>query len=246
MIDLLQTEVRHHATIDSTNNEARRLFEQGERGPLWVLADEQTAGRGRLERKWVSEKGNLYSTLLLHLDGANTLAGRTPQLGFAVALAVADVASRYATGVSLKWPNDVLVNGAKVSGILCDVIAPDVVAIGCGINVAHAPQGLNYPTTSLSGATRDEVFLHYRTRFSHWFEVWCEGFSAIREAWMARAIGIGQSVSMSVGTQCHTGIFTGLEDDGAIILKQGDNSSITLHAGDLTIPSLQSFRKQTA
>jgi BirA family transcriptional regulator, biotin operon repressor / biotin---[acetyl-CoA-carboxylase] ligase len=244
VIDVTQAPVKHYATIDSTNSQARRLHDAGERGPFWVLADEQTAGRGRLARKWVSEKGNLYSTLVLPTTYIDVTI--LPQIGFVVALAVSDVAMRHAGDVKLKWPNDVLVGGAKVSGILCEVLSPDVIAIGCGINVAHAPQGLNYPATHLRVTTSDEVFAHYGKQLSHWLAVWQAGFPTIRDTWMSRAMGIGEAVTMTVQSQVHTGVFEGIDHHGAIILKKPDGFYLTLHAGDLTIPSLQAQRKQSA
>jgi BirA family transcriptional regulator, biotin operon repressor / biotin---[acetyl-CoA-carboxylase] ligase len=259
VIDVAHAPVRRYATIDSTNTEARRLHQADELGPLWILADEQTAGRGRLERRWASEKGNLYCTLLYPFDDASPLSVmgrgppmtghggvRVPQVGFAVALAVADVADRYADNVKLKWPNDVLINGAKVSGILCEVLSQDTLAVGCGINVAHAPKGLPYPVTHLANANRDDVFVQYRTRLSHWLNVWNSGFMEIREAWLSRAIGIGEPVSMTIGDQTHTGTLEGIDDMGALIIRQSDNTHLTLHAGDLVIPSLQAQRKQSA
>jgi BirA family transcriptional regulator, biotin operon repressor / biotin---[acetyl-CoA-carboxylase] ligase len=295
VIDVAQAPVHHHVTIDSTNTEARRLFDAGEHGPLWVLADEQTAGRGRLERRWVSEVGNVYATLMLPLNSSPGVPGevasrsddgevggssvqtsnaltehsnltvsrvprlppllprageelrrRAPQIGFVVALAVADVAASYADEVKLKWPNDVLVGGAKVSGILCEVLSPDVIAVGCGINVAHAPRGLAYPVTHLAGATRDQVFAAYRERLLHWLRVWYSGFATVRDVWISRAIGMGETVTMSVGSKTHTGTFETIDDDGAIILRQTNGVTVILHAGDLVIPSLQEQRKRMA
>jgi BirA family transcriptional regulator, biotin operon repressor / biotin---[acetyl-CoA-carboxylase] ligase len=239
--------VRHYATIDSTNTEARRLYEAGERGPLLLLADEQRAGRGRMHRVWVSDVGNCYSTLLLPLQADLTVL---PQIGFVTALAVADVASTFApqADVKLKWPNDVLIGGAKVSGILSEVISqsPLIVAIGCGINVAHAPEGLAYPVTHLCAfgdATRDQVFAGYRSSLAHWLAMWDEGndFETIRLAWTQRAVGIGETVSMHVADMTITGRFVGLSAQGAIIIKDQDRTH-TLFSGDLTIPSLSALR----
>jgi BirA family transcriptional regulator, biotin operon repressor / biotin---[acetyl-CoA-carboxylase] ligase len=245
------TPLRHFATLDSTNTEAHRQFQSGEQGPLWLLADEQTGGKGRLQRNWVSARGNCYSTLLLPLA---VKAEAVSQLGFVVALAVLDcVASKApAATVQLKWPNDVLVGGAKISGILCEVLsaAPLVVAIGCGINVAHAPMGLPYPATCLAAesgnANRDDVFLTYQNALSLRLAQWNNGenFKAIRTAWLANAIGLGETVSMQVGEETITGSFDGLTEQGAIILKPVAGPPRILHAGDLTIPSLSNLRSQ--
>jgi BirA family transcriptional regulator, biotin operon repressor / biotin---[acetyl-CoA-carboxylase] ligase len=266
--------VRRYATIDSTNLEAHRLHEAGESGPLWLLADEQTAGKGRLGRAWVSEKGNCYSTLILPLHSlGSVMAGprpghpdldagwaarrppmtdvggvsSVPQIGFVVALAVSDVVAQFAPNVQLKWPNDVLVDGAKISGILCEVLSPSplTLAIGCGINVAHAPQGMNYPTTCIAkhaNTNRDTVFDRYRSRLGYWLEVWNEGFGAVRETWKSRAIGISENVSIGEVQ----GIFEDLSEGGTLIIKSRDGKRHTVHAGDLTIHSLEQRRRKSA
>jgi BirA family transcriptional regulator, biotin operon repressor / biotin---[acetyl-CoA-carboxylase] ligase len=238
--------VRHYATIDSTNTEARRLFEAGERRPLWLLADEQTMGRGRLDRHWVSKAGNCYSTLLLPLAG-KTLADVT-QLGFVVSLAVADVVETLTPAKpQLKWPNDVLINGAKVSGILSEVISqsPLTIGVGCGINVAHAPTGLGYPAVHLqqfARVLRDQVFEAYRVAFGAWLDMWQEGFDDIRKAWLSRAIGVGEAVSLSNYNNTIIGIFESLNEQGALLIRDDNKKLHAINAGDLTIPSLQALR----
>ncbi len=243
--------VRYYPTIDSTNLEAHRLFAAGEGGPLFLLADEQTAGKGRLDRNWASFRGNCYSTLILPLQ---TEVQAVPQIGFVVALAVADVVRQHIKATPhLKWPNDVLVNGAKIAGILCEVLStqPLIIAIGCGINVAHSPTGLKYPATCLAaeGATtdRDAVFQSYRDAVSYRLQMWDNGqnFSAIRKAWMQNAIGIGETITMTTGTQALTGTFETITEQGAIVLKPADGPAQILHAGDLHIPSLAKLRNGT-
>jgi BirA family transcriptional regulator, biotin operon repressor / biotin---[acetyl-CoA-carboxylase] ligase len=243
--------IRHYPTIDSTNLEAHRLFSTGERGPLFLLADEQTAGKGRLDRNWASLRGNCYSTLILPVK-ADVQA--IPQIGFVAALAVADVVHQHSKGKpQLKWPNDVLVQGAKIAGILCEVLSlqPQTMAIGCGINVAHSPSGLPYPATCLAaiGATtdRNSVFQSYREALSYWLGQWNNGqnFLAIREAWVKQAIGIGETVSMIVGSRHLTGNFETITEQGAILLKPVDSPHQILHAGDLHIPSLARLRNGT-
>lgn len=239
--------VRHFRTIDSTNLEARRLFAHGERGPLWLIADEQTAGRGRLERAWKSERGNFHATLLLPLSAPQSAI---PQVGFVAAVAVQRALNGLMPAVSfaLKWPNDCLANGAKISGILCEMLAPDVVAIGCGINVKHAPQGLPYPAACLrqlgSAAAVNDVFAAYRGALSAALAVWSNGagFEAIRNEWQAHAIGIGERVAMSTGEVIVEGIHEGIAGDGALILLETDGRRHLFHAGDLSIPPLKPSR----
>jgi BirA family transcriptional regulator, biotin operon repressor / biotin---[acetyl-CoA-carboxylase] ligase len=242
--------IRHYPTIDSTNLEAHRLFAAGERGPVFLLADEQTAGKGRLDRSWASLRGNCYSTLIVPLSAEIAVV---PQIGFVVALAVADVLQKYRIQPQLKWPNDVIVKGAKVAGILCEVLAqqPLTIAMGCGINVAHSPASLSYPATCFNaeGAniTRDEVFKAYQASLMHWLGMWNNGenFSAIRTAWTHLAIGIGEAITMSTGTQHLTGTFEGITEQGAVILKPALGPPHVLHAGDMHIPSLAKLRNGT-
>jgi BirA family transcriptional regulator, biotin operon repressor / biotin---[acetyl-CoA-carboxylase] ligase len=243
----MMTPTLHYPTIDSTNLEARRLFDAGERGPLFLLADEQTAGKGRLDRSWASAKGNCYSTLILPLNSEITAV---PQIGFVVALAVADVVREHGVEAKLKWPNDVLINGAKVAGIICEVLSsnPLTVAIGCGINVAHAPLFLAYPATCLvaEGATvtRDDVFASYGLALGTWLTIWNNGqnFAAIRTAWMNLAIGIGETISMRNADQHLTGNFEAITEQGAVMLKPPHGPPHILHAGDMHIPSLARLR----
>ena len=238
----------HYSTIDSTNLEAHRVFASGERGPLFLLADEQTAGKGRLDRNWASLRGNCYSTLILPLDAEIAVV---PQIGFVVALAVADVVRNHTSAIpQLKWPNDVLVNGAKIAGILCEVLSqhPLTIAIGCGINVVHSPAGLTYPATCLvaegASATRDEVFQSYCAALAYWLNIWNNGqnFPAIRTAWTALAIGIGETITMTSGTQHLTGTFQAITEQGAVMLKPPHGPPHILHAGDVHIPSLARLR----
>jgi BirA family transcriptional regulator, biotin operon repressor / biotin---[acetyl-CoA-carboxylase] ligase len=177
-----------------------------------------------------------------------------PQIGFVVALAVADVLLGHGILPQLKWPNDVLVEGAKIAGILCEVLStePLTIALGCGINVAHAPAGLTYPATCLAaeGATtnRDAVFQSYGDALSYWLNKWNNGhdFPDIRDAWIKRAIGIGEIVTMDTGKQTLTGTFETITEQGAIMLKPADSPPQILHAGDLHIPSLARLRNGTS
>jgi BirA family transcriptional regulator, biotin operon repressor / biotin---[acetyl-CoA-carboxylase] ligase len=217
-------------------------------GPVFLLADEQSAGKGRLDRHWASARGNCYSTLMLPVS-ANIAA--IPQIGFVVGLAVADVVRAHTDQTpKLKWPNDVLVHGAKISGILCEVVStePLTVAIGCGINVAHAPMGLAYPATCLAAEAaqtdRDTVFQTYQLSLQKWLALWDNGknFRLICKSWVASAIGIGETATMTIGTQHLTGTYEGITEHGAVILKPPLGPPHILHAGDLHIPSLAALR----
>ncbi len=208
------------------------------------MADEQTGGKGRLGRTWHSPPGNLHTTLLCSIDASPTVV---PQLGFVAALAVHDVASAFtgADRVFLKWPNDCLVNGAKVAGILCEAFAsnPTIVAIGCGINVTSAPQGLPYPAATLAGARVEDVFSAYRSALEKHIQSWDAGagFSRIAAAWRRHAIGINDGVSVVNEGKALHGTYRGISGDGALLLETPDGLR-QIYAGDVKIPSLLQMR----
>ena len=239
--------VRHFDRIDSTNLEARRLAEEGEGGPLWLLADEQTLGRGRLGRSWVSEPGNLYATFLFAITEGPQAAA---QVSFVAALAVHDMVTALKPALSprIKWPNDVLIDGAKFCGVLPEVVgaAPTRIAIGCGVNIAHAPEGTPYPVTALGAelavaAVLAELDRSLTRRLALWDEG--RGFPAIRAAWAERALGIGGTVSATAGTKQLTGTFKGLAGDGALLLEAADGSLTPIHAGEVKFAELEAMRR---
>lgn len=238
--------LRHYETIDSTNTEAARLAAAGERGPLMIRADVQTAGRGRLGRNWQSDDGNLFTTLLMPVAAD---VATVPQLSFVVGLAVHDTVTALAprATVGLKWPNDCLVGGAKIAGILCEVVlqSPLMVALGCGINVGHAPEGLPYAATFLRAhaphVTLDGVFTTYAAQLQHWLSVWQWGlgFAAIAAGWRERAIGLGEQVQVTVAGRALAGTLAGLAEDGALLLRDRAGQNHHIHAGDVLITPAQ-------
>jgi BirA family transcriptional regulator, biotin operon repressor / biotin---[acetyl-CoA-carboxylase] ligase len=225
--------VIRHGRIDSTNAEARRLAEEDERGPVWIVADEQTAGRGRLGRSWVSEPGNFYGTFLFSVGVQPAIVS---QIGFVAALSVRDAAAelRPDARFQLKWPNDVLMNGAKVSGLLSEIVAhsPTMLALGCGINLAHAPEGLSYPVAKLGAQVEpDDMLPRLDNVLARWLSLWEEGrgFATIRNAWLQHAHTLGSRVSVN-GVE---GVFEGLAEDGGMSLKLDNGSQSIVHAGDV-------------
>jgi BirA family transcriptional regulator, biotin operon repressor / biotin---[acetyl-CoA-carboxylase] ligase len=238
--------VLHFDRIDSTNAEARRLATGGERGPLWIWADAQTGGRGRLGRHWVSEPGNLYATFLLALAESPAVAA---QLGFVAALAVHDAVTALLPTARplIKWPNDLLIDGAKFCGLLAEIVAtsPTTLALGCGINVAHAPADVPYPVTALGAALKVEsVLQQLDASLSNRLKLWDEGrgFAAIREDWGERAIGIGGVCSAELAGGEVSGTFRGLAADGALLLETADGHTQIIHAGDVRFAAVEALR----
>lgn len=241
--------VRHFDRIDSTNLEARRLADHGERGPLWLVADAQSLGRGRLGRNWVSEPGNLYATFLFAISGGPQVAA---QVSFVAALAVHDMVTSLRPDVSprIKWPNDVLIGGAKFCGVLPEVVGEDPtrIAIGCGVNIAHAPEGTPYPVTALGAdlalpAVLKELDASLARRLAQWDEG--RGFATIRTDWSARALGIGGAATATSGARQVTGTFKALAADGALVLEEADGRLTPIHAGEVSFAELEALRHKT-
>jgi BirA family biotin operon repressor/biotin-[acetyl-CoA-carboxylase] ligase len=223
-----------HETIGSTNDEAKRLARDGAPEGLIVVARQQTAGRGRRGRQWVSPPGNLYSSTLLR---PRCRAAVAAQLGFVAALGVAGAVEELAPGMELrcKWPNDVLANGKKISGILLETEmeagdAPDFVVLGVGVNLVSSPRDTPYPATSLAEEgvatiSPTTMIAAFAGHFAGWLARWrAGGFAPIREAWLGRAIGIGGPVQVRLERDTLDGSFLDLDDDGALLLGMATGS----------------------
>lgn len=228
-------ELKRFNEIDSTNAEALRLSSGPEAGPVWVWADRQARGRGREGRMWVSEKGNLFATLLLRL----TTDTRAPELSFVAALALYDVCKKFVpqAALSLKWPNDILLDGKKVGGILLER-KNEALVIGCGLNVANCPSDTQFPATCLveHGAKVElsDVFGCLALAMDIWLKRWRgEGFEVIRETWISKAYGLGQEITVRHRSFEKTGLFETLDEHGALVLAEADGEKSRILAGDV-------------
>ncbi|MEI8147223.1 MAG: biotin--[acetyl-CoA-carboxylase] ligase [Alphaproteobacteria bacterium] len=239
----------HHvvsfAEIGSTNSEALERAARGTEGPLWLVADRQNAGRGRRGRTWMSEPGNLFATLLLTDPSPQA---KVAELCFVAALALDDalltLAPEIGTRFLFKWPNDGLLDGAKIAGILVEATSrgPSTsVAIGIGVNIAHHPTDTPYRTTSLNAAglnlTRDQLFEALSASMVRALAVWRrgEGFAAIRAGWLARAAGLGGPLRITTEGRLLEGIFAGVDADGQLILDTPDGRRFVT-AGEVILP----------
>lgn len=222
--------IERHGTLPSTNDRAIAAAEAGEAPGLVVLAAEQTAGRGRAGRPWVSARGNLFCSVLLPADvlppggAASLLAG----------LAVHDAVAPHVPSphrLALKWPNDLVIGGEKLGGVLVEAGrtaagAPWLVA-GIGVNLASVPSGLGRPVTSLAaigGVARPEEVAH---ALAAAFAARVAGFSAsgmpwLVEAWSARALPEGTAITVNGAAGRLSGRFAGLDGDGALLLATGE------------------------
>ncbi|HZB93315.1 MAG TPA: biotin--[acetyl-CoA-carboxylase] ligase [Stellaceae bacterium] len=218
--------------IDSTNEEAKRRAASGAPEGTLVTAAAQSAGRGRRGRSWVSVPGNLYMSLLLRPERS---AGAAAQLGFAAALALGEAVSPLlppGRELGYKWPNDVLVGGRKISGILLESQASaegelDWLVVGIGVNIASHPAASDYPATSLAAegaatVTPATLLEGVAGRLLFWYELWlAEGFAPLRRAWLAHAIGLEQPIRVRLADGESTGRFAGLDEEGALLLENG-------------------------
>lgn len=233
--------------VDSTSEEAKRLAAAGAPEGTLVWAWQQTAGRGRQGRAWVSEPGNLFCSLVLR-PGCD--AATASQLSFVTAVAVqqaltacAPAAGPYCT----KWPNDVLVDRRKISGILLESqpqsIRPlDWLVVGVGVNVASSPQDAEWPATSLRaqgcGAIGVDVVLEaFAEGFEAWYARWrSAGFAAAREAWLETAVGLGQRIEIRLPRRTLSGTFLTLDPTGALVLQGEDGEHHAVSAGTVFFP----------
>ena len=222
--------------LDSTNEEARRLAAAGEPGPLWLTTTRQTSGRGRRGRSWEMVEGNLAATLLIRPARDSR---EWPQLSFVAAIAAADMAAHFAPGshIAVKWPNDVLADGRKLAGILLES-AGDALAIGIGVNLKAHPMDTEFPAISLPAlgakppSPGDALGLLARG-FAGWYDTWCvSGFSPVRDAWLARAAGLGVRIRARLPDAERTGIFEGMDANGALLLNDG-NQTRAITAGEV-------------
>jgi BirA family biotin operon repressor/biotin-[acetyl-CoA-carboxylase] ligase len=242
----LRTPIVELAEVDSTNSEAMRRAAAGERGPLWLTAARQTAGRGRSGRAWASVDGNLMATLLIE---PGSPAARLGELSLVAGVAAHDaIASiRPAGNVSprlrLKWPNDILLGDAKVGGILVEstsYVGAIVSAIGFGINIVEAPAIPGRASTALAahGAppTPAALLAALSERMADWLSIWREatGFERVRTAWLERAGPEGETMSVNTGSTVLSGSFAGLDLDGALLLRDAAGSLRRFAFGDVT------------
>jgi BirA family transcriptional regulator, biotin operon repressor / biotin---[acetyl-CoA-carboxylase] ligase len=227
--------------VDSTNAEALRRAGAGERGPLWIVAREQSAGRGRRGRAWTSPAGNLHATLMLTDPAPPAVA---PQLSFVAGVAlhdaVAAAAAPLAPRLALKWPNDLLCGGRKIAGILIEGEGdPVAVAVGIGVNCRHHPDAAEFPATDFAAegadvgadAMLDLLAAALDARLGVWNRG--SGFAGIRTAWLARAAGVGEPVRVRLSGRETAGCFETIDDSGRLMLRTGPGHLEAIAAGDV-------------
>lgn len=250
-----------YQSVGSTNVEAANALEDGANDLAWFVSLEQTDGRGRRGRDWATTKGNLAASLLLRPDVEPDVLGG---LGFVAGVALHDAVSgaiaarldgmsALAQRVGLKWPNDVLMNGAKLSGILLeakkDTTGGLAVIVGIGVNVVQAPQGLPYPATSLraelgpQAPDAAELFTDLSNAWAEAFALWDSGrgMPQILARWRAVAAGLGGSIEVQSGDARISGRFEDVDENGRLVVKCADGTLEYVSAGDVYFGTAWNF-----
>lgn len=230
---LLTFDIRTVAETGSTNEDLLAEARGGAAEGLWLRAEAQSGGRGRVGRTWVSPPGNLYASTIVRLHPGEP---EPATLALVAAVALEEVASAYAGDrkLQLKWPNDLMAGPAKLAGILLER-AGDAVVIGFGVNLAHHPENLERPTASLASlgqAAPDPAsfLVDLGEALARWISRWRgEGLPPIRARWLERAHPIGSALAAN-GVE---GLFEGLDAQGALLLRHADGSVETIRAGDV-------------
>ena len=233
----------YFSSVLSTQDEARREAEGGAPEGTVVVAEEQTAGRGRLGRSWVSPLGtNLYLTLILRPSLA-----RLRSLSIVAPLAAAQaVEERTGLSSQIKWPNDLLLNDRKVAGVLIDTgfsgQTPNYSLVGIGLNVnleVDAVPEIAAIATSLRqelgrDIPREELLAALLNRFEALY-LEAEHGGAVHAAWRSRLQTLGRQVRVTWGGQVEEGLAEDVDEQGSLILRRPDGSRVTIAAGEVTL-----------
>lgn len=228
--------------VDSTNLKALEYAKSGDVGKLWITATSQTQGKGSRGRGWVSDSGNLYTSLLLKTD---ITPPNLANITFVASLALYEALTKFVPFeiLALKWPNDLLVNGSKVSGILLENHADNNkmsnLIIGIGVNCKSYPNDTNHKATSLldEGYTVNpqELFQVLTPAMAKYLAIWDNGnnFSAIRKQWLKQAKGIGSKILVRMPNSEVSGIFTDIDESGRLLLQMADKTIRKISTADI-------------
>ncbi len=236
----------HFSELASTNGEALARAKAKDPGRLWIVADTQTAGRGRNGRAWFSPLGNLYASLLL-LDPAPPQ--KAAELGFVCGVAAAQALRhilRDHQRIKIKWPNDVLYDGAKLCGILLESAALPPGRLSCaagiGVNCQAHPKNTPYPATDLMTITGrpvapETVLAKLSAAMVYWLDIWAAGagFESIRGEWLSLAAGLGGHIRVILASHTVEGTFHSIDATGRLIIV--DAAGVRkIEAGDVFFP----------
>ena len=224
------------AETGSTNADLLALATQGEEEGTWLRAEQQTAGRGRQGRDWRSPPGNLYASTLVRVRPGDPSPA---SLALVCAVALAEtVTALGCPAVTIKWPNDLLLDGAKLAGILLER-SGDAIVAGFGVNLTTHPSIEGRETASLAGRlwihSAAELYEHLTVEFARWLWIWrTEGLAPVVARWQAQAHALGTRLNANLADgSTITGAYDGLAADGALRLRLADGHVHVIHAGDV-------------
>ena len=235
-------QIEIHDILPSTSDRAIIFAQAG--APPWtaVLAREQTAGRGRHGRRWVGGRGNLFLSVVLDPN----VASQTTEWSFVAAVATADAILPLLHDprlLRLKWPNDLLLAGAKLGGILIEAGGgPNAIGwavAGIGVNLVSAPDNVGQPAIALGDRaatvpSAEDLAPSIVQRLQAWTAVMeSEGFGAVLEAWHQRSVTLGTALTVRLASGTLQGRYLGLGDDGALLLEMPDGSRRSIVAGEV-------------
>lgn len=236
-------------SIDSTNLEAKRLIQTGIQGKYVIVANEQTVGRGKNNSFWYSPKGNLYYSLLLQYNkDLKEISQVSLVAGLACREAICSFLQKFEASVKVKWPNDVLLNGKKVGGILAESLSyfPDnkgspanYIIIGIGLNLEKSPKYLSYLATSLKEEkinyiSSHEVLSRFMVHFHSYYTLWgMAGFASLKKEWMKNAHNIGKTIQCNMGEYKISGVFREVDDHGRLIIELETGEVHTMSSADV-------------
>ncbi|OPZ77665.1 MAG: Bifunctional ligase/repressor BirA [Alphaproteobacteria bacterium ADurb.Bin438] len=229
----------HFEIIESTNDTAKEYAINGESEGFVVTADLQTKGKGRLGRVWSSPKGNFFGSFII--EGINM--SRNSELPFLVGISVIDALKFFDNDIECrcKWPNDIMLDGKKLCGILLEVATDNKIVAGIGINLQHHPSEgeVSYPATSVLSSrhkfiTTDEMCVALSNALKENLNIWKnEGFYKIRRKWLECAYKINEKIKIKQLDKTFEGIFRTIDDNGYLILEGDNNEKIKINAGDV-------------
>ena len=221
--------IRTVAETGSTNDDVAALARDGAPEGLWLRAERQTGGKGRQGRAWQSPPGNLHASTLVRIDPKHP---PPPSLALVAAVALHDAIALHTRRARIKWPNDIIINRAKLAGILLERRG-DAVVIGFGVNLAHHPEDLDRPAASLGArVTPDALLRRLAACFEYWLDRWRNaGHAPLRDAWLEAPHPVGTPLSSG----CTEGTFDGLDETGALRLRLADGAIRIVHAGEVFV-----------
>jgi BirA family biotin operon repressor/biotin-[acetyl-CoA-carboxylase] ligase len=226
-------------TLSSTQDIARQYLDEGRQLPFVIRADMQTASRGRSGNKWVSHIGNLLTTIVVPLDKVEIRSAG--QYSFLTAVALMDsLADCGVDNAQNKWPNDILVDGRKIAGILLESdMGTDgylnALLIGVGVNIAHAPDGAVFLNEFVQPTDAEDFLSRFLVHIQRNLDmIAADGFASIRQRWLSRAFGIGTEIRVRLPQETFYGEFLGLDEGGALLVKvSGEDKLRVIHSGEV-------------